>query len=43
VVVNENGRYTHQGQVMKDAMEMRMYLRGLEGSNYMIDRRASRT
>lgn len=39
VVLNANGRYSHYGQVSQDATEIKKYLKGLAGSNYMIDRR----
>lgn len=42
VVPNEGGRYTHYGQASQDATDIKKYLKGLEGSNYMIDRRATK-
>jgi diguanylate cyclase (GGDEF)-like protein len=39
VVPNEGGRYTHYGQASQDATDIKKYLKCLEGSNYMIDRR----
>lgn len=40
VVLNDGGRYTHYGQACQDASDIKKYLKGLAGSNYMIDRRA---
>ncbi|HQG32077.1 MAG TPA: diguanylate cyclase [Deltaproteobacteria bacterium] len=39
VAMNEQGRYKHYGEVSQIAAEVRSYVKGLEGSNYMIDRR----
>jgi len=40
VVINEQGRrYKHYGEACQAALEIRSYIKGLEGSNYMIDRR----
>jgi diguanylate cyclase (GGDEF)-like protein len=39
VVINERKRYRHYGQAFQDAKEIMSYVKGLEGSNYMIDRR----
>lgn len=39
VVLNEKKRYKHFGQASQDAAEIKKYVKGLEGSNYMIDRR----
>ncbi len=39
VVLNEKKRYRHYGQASQDAKEIMSYVKGLEGSNYMIDRR----
>ncbi|HPP80477.1 MAG TPA: diguanylate cyclase response regulator, partial [Deltaproteobacteria bacterium] len=43
VVLNVNGRYSHYGQAAQDASDIKKYLKGLKGSNYMIDRRAGRS
>lgn len=43
VVLNEDGRYTHYGQASQDATDIKKYLKALEGSNYMIDRRTLKT
>lgn len=43
VVLNEGGRYTHYGQATQDATDIKKYLKALDGSNYMIDRRALKT
>jgi len=39
VIHNEGAHYTHYGQASQDATDIKKYLKGLEGSNYMIDRR----
>jgi len=39
VVLNEGGRYSHYGQASQDATDIKKYIKGLDGSNYMIDRR----
>jgi diguanylate cyclase (GGDEF)-like protein len=39
VVLNEKGRYTHYGQASQDATDIKKYIKTLEGSNYLIDRR----
>lgn len=39
VVLNEDKRYTHYGQASQEATDIKEYVKGLEGSNYMIDRR----
>ncbi len=39
VVLSEKKRYRHYGQASQDAKEIMKYVKGLEGSNYMIDRR----
>ena len=39
VVANEDSRYSHYGQASQDATDIKKYLKGLEGSNYMLDRR----
>jgi len=43
VVLNEGGRYTHYGQACQDATDIKKYLKALDGSNYMIDRRTLKT
>jgi len=43
VVLNTKGRYSHYGEVSRDATDIKKYLKGLEGSAYMIDRRTHRT
>ncbi|HPI94225.1 MAG TPA: diguanylate cyclase [Deltaproteobacteria bacterium] len=43
VVLNEAGHYTHCGQAAQDATDIKKYLKALDGSNYMIDRRALKT
>ncbi|HVN71014.1 MAG TPA: diguanylate cyclase [Desulfomonilia bacterium] len=42
VVPNEAARYVHYGQASQDATDIKKYLKGLEGSNYMIDRRINK-
>ena len=42
VVVNESGRYNHYGQASQDATDIKKYLKSLDGSNYMIDRRGGK-
>jgi diguanylate cyclase (GGDEF)-like protein len=39
VVMNEHGQYKHYGEASQGATEIKSYIKGLEGSNYMIDRR----
>jgi diguanylate cyclase (GGDEF)-like protein len=39
VMLNEKKRYSHYGQVSRDAAEIKKYVKRLEGSNYMLDRR----
>lgn len=39
VVMNEKGRYKHYGEACQYASEVKSCVKGLEGSNYMIDRR----
>lgn len=42
VVVNEGKRYKHYGQASQDATDIKRYVKGIEGSNYMIDRRGKK-
>lgn len=42
VVVNEDGHYTHYGQASQDATDIKKYIKEMEGSNYMIDRRVKK-
>ncbi len=42
VVLNEAGRYRHYGHASQDASEIKRYVKGIEGSNYMIDRRGKK-
>jgi diguanylate cyclase (GGDEF)-like protein len=42
VVPNEGGRYTHYGQASQDATDIKKYIKALDGSNYMIDRRITK-
>jgi len=39
VVMNEKGHYKHYGEASRDATDIKKYIKGLDGSNYMIDRR----
>lgn len=39
VVMNEKGHYKHYGEASRDATDMKKYVKELDGSNYMIDRR----
>ena len=39
VIMNEEKRYKHYGQASQEATEIKRYVKGIEGSNYMIDRR----
>jgi diguanylate cyclase (GGDEF)-like protein len=43
VVLNEKGRYDHYGQAAQDATDIKKYIKSLEGSNYMIDRRGKKS
>lgn len=43
VVLNEKGRYDHYGQASQDATDIKKYIKSLEGSNYMIDRRGKKS
>lgn len=42
VVLNEGGRYSHYGQASQDATDIKKYIKSLDGSNYMIDRRGAK-
>ncbi len=42
VILNEKGRYDHYGQTAQDATDIKKYIKSLEGSNYMIDRRGKK-
>jgi len=42
VVINESGHYTHYGQASQDATDIKKYIKEMEGSNYMIDRRVKK-
>jgi GGDEF domain-containing protein len=39
VVMNEQGRHKHYGEASQIATEVKNHVKGLDGSNYMIDRR----
>jgi GGDEF domain-containing protein len=39
VVTNEKKQYKHYGEASQDATDIKKYVKGLEGSNYMINRR----
>lgn len=39
VVMNEEKRYKHYGHASQEATEIKHYVKSIEGSNYMIDRR----
>lgn len=39
VVMNEEKRYKHYGHASQEASEIKRYVKGIEGSNYMLDRR----
>lgn len=39
VVLNDSRHYNHYGEASRDATDIKKYLKGLEGSNYMVDRR----
>lgn len=39
VVLNEQGRFKHYGEASQIATEVKSHVKGLEASNYMIDRR----
>jgi diguanylate cyclase (GGDEF)-like protein len=39
VVTNEKNHYKHYGEASQEATDIKKYLKGLEGSNYMINRR----
>jgi diguanylate cyclase (GGDEF)-like protein len=39
VVTNEKNHYKHYGEASQDATEIKKYVKGIEGSNYMINRR----
>lgn len=39
VVMNEQGRFKHYGEASQIATEVKSHVKGIEGSNYMIDRR----
>ncbi len=41
VVLNQGKRYRHYGEVSSDITEIKKYIKALEGSNYMVDRRRS--
>jgi diguanylate cyclase (GGDEF)-like protein len=43
VVTNEKGRYEHYGQASQDATDIKKYIKSIEGSNYMIDRRGPKS
>lgn len=40
VILNKNGKYQHYGEASRDASEIKSYIKSLQGSNYMIDRRS---
>jgi len=40
VILNQGGRYRHYGEVSSDITDIKKYIKALDGSNYMIDRRA---
>ncbi len=42
VVLNVEGQYTHYGQASQDATDIKKYIKELDGSNYMIDRRGTK-
>ena len=42
VVMNEEKRYKHYGHASQEATEIKRYVKGIEGSNYMIDRRGKK-
>lgn len=42
VVMNREKRYRHYGEASRDATDIKKYIKTLEGSNYMIDRRTTR-
>ncbi len=39
VVMNDKSHYKHYGEASRDATDIKKYVKGLDGSNYMIDRR----
>lgn len=39
VVIIEHGRYSHAGKIATVSSQVKHYVKKLEGSNYMIDRR----
>jgi GGDEF domain-containing protein len=39
VVTNEKNQYRHYGEASQDATDIKKYVKGLDGSNYMINRR----
>ena len=39
VVTNEKNHYKHYGEASRDATDIKNYIKDLDGSNYMIDRR----
>jgi len=43
VILNERGRYDHYGQAAQDATDIKKFIKSLEGSNYMIDRRSKKS
>ncbi len=42
VVINDDGHYTHYGQASQDATDIKKYIKEMDGSNYMIDRRVKK-
>jgi diguanylate cyclase (GGDEF)-like protein len=42
VVMNEHGHYSHYGEASRDATDIKKYVKGLDGSNYMLDRRGGK-
>jgi diguanylate cyclase (GGDEF)-like protein len=42
VIMNEEKHYKHYGHASQEATEIKRYVKGIEGSNYMIDRRGKK-
>jgi diguanylate cyclase (GGDEF)-like protein len=42
VIMNEEKRYKHYGHASQEATEIKRYVKGIDGSNYMIDRRGKK-
>jgi len=41
VVINRGSSYSHYGEASRDATDIKKYIKSLEGSNFMIDRRGA--